>query len=361
MDALIGVYNGMIDQLRAERTRLEEHFLLMDKILVLSPAGIIILGLEERIEVMNPAAERLLRLERDSARGSPLSALQGSLVETLRTLEESESRVALLRGGRRVRCRRTTFIDRGTERSFFLLEELTEELRASEKAAYGKLIRTLSHEVNNSLGAVGSLLESCRNYGDQLRSDDRLDFETALDVASRRLRHLDRFMNSFADVVRLPDPSPQLSRLDAIATDVVTLFGPELAQRSIECDLFVEHQPFEVHADPHQLEQVLVNVVRNAIEAIDRDGRVCVVLGVDEGVPCLRVSDTGGGIAADVQARLFTPFFSTKPDGRGLGLTIVREILDRHGFAFSLDNDGEGAEFRIELDAKHASRHPPSS
>lgn len=75
----------------------------------------------------------------------------------------------------------------------------------------------------------------------------------------------------------------------------------------------------------------------------------------------MRVSDTGRGIADDVQARLFTPFCSTKPDGRGLGLTIVRVISDRHGFPFSLDSDGEGLEFRIELDAKHASRHPPSS
>ena len=112
-------------------------------------------------------------------------------------------------GGRRVRVQRGTFLDRGFSRSFFLLEELTEELRQSEKAAYEKLIRMMSHEVNNSVGASSSLLQSSLSYSAQLSRGDRADFERALQIAIDRMGQLNLFMRSFADVVRLPAPARQ--------------------------------------------------------------------------------------------------------------------------------------------------------
>ena len=105
-----------------------------------------------------------------------------------------------------MRVQRGTFLDRGFARSFLLLEELTEELRQSEKAAYEKLIRMMSHEVNNSVGASSSLLQSSLSYSAQLSGDDRADFERALQIAIDRMGQLNVFMRSFADVVRLPPP-----------------------------------------------------------------------------------------------------------------------------------------------------------
>src|SRR6185437_14176727 len=97
---------------------------------------------------------------------------------------------------------RAEFRDRGFAKSFFVIEELTEELRLSEKAAYEKLIRLMSHEVNNSVAAVRSLLESLLRYGRDVREGDREDFTTAVDVAAKRIDSLGRFMSGFADVVR---------------------------------------------------------------------------------------------------------------------------------------------------------------
>ena len=121
-------------------------------------------------------------------------------------IPEGGSEVLALQGGRRLKATRAELFDRGFPRGFLLLEELTEELRASEKAAYGKLIRMMSHEINNSVGAVGSLLDSFRGYAGELGEEDREDYLQAIAVAISRLENLRAFMNGFAEVVRLPPP-----------------------------------------------------------------------------------------------------------------------------------------------------------
>lgn len=112
-----------------------------------------------------------------------------------------------LQGPRRVRCQKLGFLDRGFTRHCLLLDEMTAELRRSEKSAYERLIRIMAHEVNNTSGSVSSLLESCHHYAAQVKAGfRRADFVGALDVASSRLTHMSAFMNQFADVVRLPPP-----------------------------------------------------------------------------------------------------------------------------------------------------------
>ncbi len=125
-------------------------------------------------------------------------------------IPEGGSEVLALPGGRRLKATRAELFDRGFPRGFLLLEELTEELRASEKAAYGKLIRMMSHGIYISVGAVGSLLDSFRGYADELKGEDRDDFVQAIAVAITRLENLRAFMNGFAEVVRLPEPDRRL-------------------------------------------------------------------------------------------------------------------------------------------------------
>jgi signal transduction histidine kinase len=271
--------------------------------------------------------------------------------------------VLALRGSRRVKASRGEFFDQGFQRAFFVLEELTEELRATEKAAYERLIRLVAHEVNNSVGAVGSLLESCRSYAGQLRGDDRGDYETALAVAADRLRNLSRFVAGFAEVVRLPPPDRRPCDVRRLVEDLLVLLRPSLDEARVRCSLVGPAALPPVVADKNQLEQVLVNVLKNAAEAAGAGGTIEVRLergerrgngagGAASGadVTVLSVRDSGPGIAPEVAARLFTPFYTTKPGGRGLGLTLVQEVLSQHGFAFRLENRaGGGAEFRIEM------------
>lgn len=351
MDALIGVYNRMIEELRGERLRLQEQHHFLDQVLEASPAGVLTLGFDGRVAQANPAAARLLRGAEGEASsgltGQGLEELPAPLGAELAALPVGESRVAAA-GVRRLKLTRGELYDRGFPRSFFLVEELTEELRASEKAAYEKLIRTLSHEVNNSVGPVASLLESLRDHRDALRPADREDFDQALQVASTRLDHLRGFMAGYADVVRLPPPERRPRDVATLVEEILLLLKPELARRRIAWAWEEREDLPPVPLDRNQVEQVLVNVLKNAVESIGEDGRILLALARDAGRPVLAIRDTGPGVPEEARSHLFTPFFSTKRNGRGLGLTLAHEILTQHGFDFDLqDHPRGGAEFRI--------------
>jgi signal transduction histidine kinase len=327
MDDLIAIYNDMIDRLREERLAAEERHQLLQKIVQASPSGIVICDFDGNVEQMNPAAQRLATAE---------------MLAQLAAMEPGQASLLTLDGPRRVKVWRAEFRDRGFAKSFYLIEEMTEELRLSEKAAFEKLIRMMSHEVNNSVGAVRSLLDSALRWAPQISAADRDDYVTALTVASSRIDALNRFMSGFADVVRMPPPHRGRVRVAAAVERIAALLRPDLDARNIALTLDLDDTVAE--ADAYQLEQVVLNIARNAADAVGRDGAIAIAL--RDGT--LTVRDSGPGISDDVRASLFTPFFTTKSDGRGLGLTIVQEILTNHGFAYSLQNAVPGgAEFVV--------------
>jgi two-component system, NtrC family, nitrogen regulation sensor histidine kinase NtrY len=337
IDRLIHVYNRMVDALRGERVQLQEqqHFLAL--ILDESPGGIVVLDFDGRVTLVNPAARRLLQAAESDLVGLRLEDLDRALARDLTALAPAERRVLAVWGGRRVRALRGTFLDRGFRRSFYLLEELTEELRHSEKAAYEKLVRMLSHEVNNTVGASNSLLNSCLNYGVQLHPHDRADFEHALAVVIARTEQLSAFMNSFADVVRLPPPRRLPVEPGVVVDGLLPLVRAQADRRGIAVVRNGLAHVGETSLDRSQIEQALLNVMKNGVEAIGRDGTLTVRLLLRDGVPVIEIEDTGPGLSEEVRAHLFTPFFSTKEGGQGIGLTMVQEIFAGHGFPFALE------------------------
>jgi PAS domain S-box-containing protein len=341
MDALIHVYNRMIGRLREERLKAQEQHYFLDRILNASPSGILTLDFDGRVSLLNPSARELLGLADEDAVGKRLEEVPGPGT-ALSAVPLGESRV-LSHGRRRLKVSRAELFDRGFPRSFLLVEELTEELRASEKAAYGKLIRMMSHEVNNSVGTVTSLLDSFRGYSDQLGDEDRRDYTEAVTVAIARLERLGAFVNGFAEVVRLPPPDRRPCDVRQLLDEILVLLRPQLEQRRIQVAWDTAEPVPPVDFDRNQFEQVLVNVLKNAMEAIGEDGRIRLRLAWEPAAsggtrPVLRIADSGPGIPEDVRPLLFTPFFSTKRDGRGLGLTLIQEILTQHGFDFGLEN-----------------------
>jgi nitrogen fixation/metabolism regulation signal transduction histidine kinase len=339
MDALIEIYNRMIGRLREERLKAQEQHYFLDRILNASPAGILTLDFDGAVSLLNPSALELLGLAEEEALGRRLEELPlpGPVAEGLAAVPLGESRM-LAHGRRRLKVSRAELFDRGFPRCFLIVEELTEELRSSEKSAYGKLIRMMSHEVNNSVGPVSSLLDSFRGYSDQLGEEDRQDFTHAVTVAIARLERLGAFVNGFAEVVRLPPPERRPCDLEQLVDEILLLLRPELERRRIQVGWERAEPVPPIDLDRNQIEQALVNVLKNAMEAIGEDGRIALRLAHEAGRPVLRIADSGPGIPEDVQPLLFTPFFSTKRDGRGLGLTLIQEILSQHGFDFGLEN-----------------------
>ena len=201
-DQLIRVYNRMIEALREERLRITEKEHFLDSLVNASPSGIIILDYDARISQLNPAALRLLDHPVDLFGRTLREFGRNQRPGNCRPPGRGQSTIVTMPGNRRIKCQKSQFFDRGFARQFVLLEELTEELRLSEKRAYEKLIRMMSHEVSNSVGAISSLLESCQAYAEQLSDSDREDFTNALTVARERAQHLNSFTRRFAEVVQ---------------------------------------------------------------------------------------------------------------------------------------------------------------
>lgn len=346
-DALADVYNRMVDHLRAERTRVEEQQHFLSQVLDVSPAGVVILGFDGHVAVVNPAAERLLGQARTALLGRRLDQIEGPIAAALRTLVAGHTEVTGVVGARRVRCHHGTFVDRGHARSFFLIEELTEELRQSERAAYERIIRVMSHEVNNTAAASNSLLHSSLEFG---RSDlTREDFEQAIRIVIGRTEQLSVFMRRFADVFRLPPPQREDVQLTSMVESVMALAAAMPAAANTRWVTEREGPKTIVHVDRAQIEQALINILKNAVEAAGVGGTVRVRVDSTGERPVLEIIDSGSGISLEVQAHLFTPFYSTKMGGQGIGLTLVQEILSAHGCRYSLESGAGGTVFRIEF------------
>jgi two-component system nitrogen regulation sensor histidine kinase NtrY len=346
LNQLVRVHNRMVDHLREERARLQEQHHFLGQILEQSPSAIVVLDFDGALALCNPAARRLLGLDPDAApvAGRRLDDFprDAAVAHALSALAPGETRVVPLPDGRRLKCRRGAFVDRGFPRGFFLIEELTDELRQAEKAAYDKLIRLMSHEVNNSVGATGSLLHSCLNYTPLLPEEAGRDLETALRVVITRTDHLGKLMRSFADVTRLPPPQLQPGDLQELLGRVAVLLRAECERRRVAWTWVVEQPPGAVALDAAQMEQVFVNIAKNALEAIGQDGTITVRLGRRGARPFVAFEDTGAGIPPEAQAHLFSPFFTTKETGQGIGLMLIQQILDQHHFDYALESPPGG-------------------
>ncbi|MBO0356751.1 PAS domain-containing protein [Hymenobacter sp. BT186] len=340
MDQLIDVYNHMIDELRKERVTQHEKSYLLESLIQASPAGVLLLSFEGHIEGVNPAAERMLGLTSGQLLGTKPLDLPGDWGLTLSNLSKQEPQVVRLSGIQTYRAHCSHFVDRGFTRHFIVLEELTQDLIRQEKQAYEKLIRMMSHEINNSIGAINSILQSFHYYAPQLTPDDQPDFTEALDVSIGRNTHLANFIANFANLVRLPAPARQPTDVHELLRTTERLLHVQATRRQIQWHQELAPGTLLIDLDAQQLEQALLNICKNALEAIGENGNIWVR--TSQNPPQLVIENDGPAIAPDVQRRLFTPFFSTKRDGQGIGLTLIRDILLQHHFTFSLATQENG-------------------
>jgi len=348
LDAIIEVYNQMMSALREERLSLTEKNFLLEKIMTASPSAVLILDFENRASFLNPSAERLFGNQAKNIVGKTIEEIDMPISVELAPIQTGESRIFTAFGNRRFKGSKSTFIDRGFARAFFIIEELTEELRRSEKEAYEKVIRLLSHEVNNSGGAVRSLLQSCMSYSQQLNEQDRDDYEHALTVAISRTESLTRFMQSYAQLIKLPKPKKEPTDIERLLRNTLTLFQAEAERRNIQIEWNHGATLARLWLDKAQMEQVFINIIKNAMEAVGENGKIIIHLKQSGLKSVVVIEDTGDGISDVVKQNLFTPFFSTKENGQGLGLALVQEILTNHGFEFSLtSSERQTTEFKI--------------
>lgn len=327
-DKVVALFNDLMARLKKERLRVREQNHFLDLLIEASPMGIIILGTDNRVMMANKAA--VVILQEDQLQGKLPGELVAALGKELASLEKGEKKTVRLSDTKIFRLSRLSFMDQGYQRPFFMIESLTDEVMRAEKAAYEKVIRVIAHEVNNSMAGITSIFDLLSDYF----ADNEPDLKAAVASCSDRAMGLSRFITSYANVVRIPEPV--LSRVDLVGhVESILPFLRDMCGETVEIVTSFPDVPVSVNIDTTLMEQAIINLVKNSLDSIgSRHGTVTLRISVDP--PVLEIIDDGPGITPEAASKLFTPFFSTKPTGQGLGLMFVAEILRRHKCGFNL-------------------------
>ncbi|MDL2281660.1 PAS domain-containing protein [Parabacteroides sp. OttesenSCG-928-G06] len=338
-DKVVEVFNKMMEQLKNERLHLREQNHFLDLLINASPLGVLILDLNGMIQAVNPAGCRMLnRVQESELIGRKLEDLDVSLASELIDLPLFESQTIRLNDANIYKCTHSSFIDRGFHRSFYLIESLTQEVFKAEKKAYEKVIRMIAHEVNNTTAGITSTLDTLESTFREMGGMD--DINDVLRVSIERCYRMSDFITNFADVVRIPEPQLWRHNLNEVVMNSKRFMETICRNRNIKIEMNLTDTAPEVSIDKTLFDQVLLNIIKNAAESIEKDGTI--EIRTTTNPIMLEVIDNGKGITKETEAKLFTPFFSSKPNGQGIGLTVIREILQKHDLSFSLRTYPDG-------------------
>jgi two-component system, NtrC family, nitrogen regulation sensor histidine kinase NtrY len=336
--------NALSKQLREERALSTEASALLRKVMTEIDVAIFAFDGDQRLRLINRGGERLLgnNSERLLARTAEDLGLHDCLTgEPARILQHT-----FPGGSGPWGLRRSTFREGGRPHELVVISDFRQALRDEERRAWQRLVRVMGHEINNSLAPIQSLvgtLERVLNTRER-SSDWHQDMERGLRVIGSRAESLGRFMQEYSRLARMPAPNLQPVNIKQLIQRVASLDS--------RLQINVEDGPdFTVTADPDQLEQALINIIRNAIDAALTvpSGAVSLRWRADAGFLEVTVIDNGPGLASTTN--LFVPFFTTKPGGSGIGLVLARQIMEGHGGSISIQNrsSAKGVEAIIRL------------
>ena len=342
-DRVVNIFNRMMEQLKNERLRLREQNNFLDLLIKASPMGVIITSLDEDLSELNPMALKMLGVRLEDVQGKKMKEIDSPLAVELANLPKGEKVTVRLNDSNIYRCTHSSFIDRRFQHPFYLVETLTDEVMKAEKKAYEKVIRMIAHEVNNTTAGITSTLDTVEQA---LSSEEGMeDICDVMRVCTDRCFSMSRFITRFADVVKIPEPTLSSVNLNDLVFTCKRFMEGMCNDRRITLRMEMDESLKDVMLDAALFEQVLVNIIKNAAESIETDGEIIVRTFAPATV---EVIDNGQGISKETEAKLFSPFFSTKPNGQGIGLIFIREVLMRHGCTFSLRTYADGlTRFRI--------------
>jgi len=336
VDKLVEVFNTMIDNLRQERVMMAEQSYFLQNLLEVSPLATVILDMDGKLASVNPSAKNMLGIDRDYQNKS-LADYESGLITEIAKVETNEPTMITTNGVDRYKCQISEVVHQGFKRRFILIDDLSTEMLESEKAAFGRIIRMMAHEVNNSMGAVNSILDTVVEFG--FADDKNTDLKDSLIIAMERNKGLAKFVDNYASILRLPAPHKQSVDLCNLLRKTSQLFYPIAKENDISIGYDLPSTPVMAQIDPVMIEQAITNMIKNALESVVSDGDISISCTASP--PSFSITDDGPGITAETEAMLFTPFFSTKPTGQGVGLMLIREILVSHEAEFSLRTDSQ--------------------
>jgi signal transduction histidine kinase len=372
-ERLRDAFQEVTSEFRRIRAEKEEQVRYLGN--VVQHIGIALISFEEdgTVELMNTAARRLLRT-------GPIRNLEAledfspELVETLRTLDSGEQKmVRVTHDDRQLQLSVSVSRFRLREEAHAIasIQDLRNELEEKEMEAWQQLTRVLTHEIMNSVAPISSLASTAHRLlneipqaadgvdaeGENVGGDgvpengsaDALeevtaDVREAVQTIERRSQGLINFVDSYRSFTKIPNPTFEVIDAEELFDGVRRLLRVQIEEHDLTCDISVEPEHLQITADPDLVEQVLINLVLNAIQAVEDqdDARIELSARIDQrSRPVVQVRDNGPGIPPDVQERIFVPFFTTKEDGSGIGLSLSRQIMRLHGGTITVQSNAD--------------------
>jgi nitrogen fixation/metabolism regulation signal transduction histidine kinase len=347
---LLTLVNNLADTLALSKIEAKESRQLLERIMQQMDAMVLAVDEQGRIVMANDSAQKLLQIDMseqahvlftDLAIGKTISEAQSGIID----FEQPQ-----LRGEHFLF--KEYFLSEGKQHQLFLITSAQRLLLEKERKSWQSLLRVLSHEMNNSLTPISSISQSMKHkLKDENKALNRDSLLTGIDIINERSSSLSSFIASYSQLSHLPEPNKSTFSLQSIIDNCVALFS--------DCTIlfpeeYIEFDEILINADKAQLEQVFINIFKNAKEAMEGSNKsnenvIEVFCQTDDKYFHIHICDSGSGIAN--KDNLFVPFYSTKPKGSGIGLTLCKQILFNHDGLLTLTNNkkSQGAEAVVSL------------
>lgn len=353
--------NEAIINLRTARQDKDTEYLFYKNIVMHVGIGLIIFNDKTgKIEIFNSAAKKLLKTTRAET-VYDFKEVDENLVNVFLRLKTGGRELSRLKVGEDIIQLSIYAIEltlRGENMKLISIQNIQSELEEKEMEAWQNLVRVLTHEIMNSVTPISSLAGTMedeirnhiKNNADKPIDDEQLaDIHLSLQTISKRSENLIQFVKEFRSLTHIPKPKPQTFLVCSLLDEIAILYKKELTEKSIQLKVDVDPPDLIILADRGLIEQVLINLVKNAIQSFDdQEFRQVTIKAYknDKQRPVLAVKDNGAGIDPEALEKIFIPFFTTKKTGSGIGLSLSRQIMRQHQGTLSVKSTvGEGTEF----------------
>jgi nitrogen fixation/metabolism regulation signal transduction histidine kinase len=345
-------FREVMTDFRATRAEKEESYRYLQTVMQHVGVGLLSFKQDGTVNLINTAAKRLLRVPFLKTVYA-LDGVSPTLVETLFRLRSGDKALVKVVDGDELLqlvVYATEFKLRDDRYTLVSIQNIQSELEEMEIEAWQKLTRVLTHEIMNSVAPIASLASTANDLLDEaampLASNGTAeewaetinDVHGALQTIEKRSEGLLHFVNAYRRLTRVPRPDFKIFLIADLFDTIADLMEPQMQRRGIRFERSIQPDKLELTADLEQIEQVLINLVKNAMQAVSGTDDACVRLHarIDErGRAVIQVIDNGPGIVEEAMEKIFIPFFTTKKEGSGIGLSLSREIMRQHGGAIS--------------------------
>jgi two-component system nitrogen regulation sensor histidine kinase NtrY len=349
-------FNDVIQKFQQTRAEKEEHYHYMRTVVEHVGIGLISYQRDGKVELINKAAKKILNVPRLKNIHS-LKPFSQQLVKTLLRLKPGER--ALVRVEDRNELLQLVlyaaeFSLRGQKYTLVSIQNIQSELEEKEMEAWQNLIRVLTHEIMNSVTPIASLASTANGLLNKASSKDTRwkkkifstidDVQTAVQTIQKRSQGLLRFVDSYRKLTRIPKPNFEIFPISELFERIQQLMQSQLTEETIDFSMNIDPKSLELTADPEMIEQVLINLLLNSIQATGKrrkrqGARIQLTAGMDDrGMVIIRVVDNGSGITEEAIGKIFIPFFTTKKEGSGIGLSLARQIMRMHRGSISVQS-----------------------